>query len=126
MDGPVGLGGSCHASWRWWIITVGGLLIRLKSFNDSLFGDEISTYYIVVGHSLGRVLRLVDNQETSPPLYFIVAWATKGVAGIRPNRSDWCRWSPERRHTPHFLLGLWTVGRRAALVGATCMALPRT
>ncbi|MGH9205466.1 MAG: hypothetical protein ACRD1G_02735, partial [Acidimicrobiales bacterium] len=64
------------------VITVGGLLLRLPSFNDSLAGDEISTYFIVVGNSLGRVMRLVhSNQETTPPLYFIVAWATKGFLG---------------------------------------------
>jgi len=64
------------------VITFGGLLLRLPSFRDSLFGDEISTYFIVVGHSLGRVLVLVhSNQETTPPLYFVLAWATKGILG---------------------------------------------
>ena len=75
--------------WALWIvgaITVVGLLLRLPSFNSSLFGDEISTYFIVTGHSLGRVLQLVhSNQETSPPLYFILAWITKGL-GIRYSR----------------------------------------
>jgi hypothetical protein len=59
------------------VVTIGGLLLRLKSFHDALFGDELSTYYIVTGHSLSRVLRLVEsNQETSPPLYWILAWAS--------------------------------------------------
>ena len=68
------------ALWTIGIVTVVGLLLRLPSFNSSLFGDEISTYYIVTGDSLGRVLQLVhSNQETSPPLYFILAWIAKGL-----------------------------------------------
>ena len=97
------------------IITVGGLVLRLPSFRDSLSGDEISTYFIVSGHSLSQVLRLVEsNQETSPPLYFMVAWATKGFFG---NTAESIRLVSLVTGTSAipltFLLGLWTVGRRA-------------
>jgi 4-amino-4-deoxy-L-arabinose transferase-like glycosyltransferase len=107
------------------VITVGGLLLRLPSFNDSPFGDEISTYFIVVGHNLGRTLRLVEsNQETSPPLYFILAWATKGLLGSPVQSIRLVSLVTGTAAIPlTFLLGLWTVGRRAALVGATCVAL---
>lgn len=113
--------------WALWIvgaITVVGLLLRLPSFNSSLFGDEISTYFIVTGHSLGRVLQLVhSNQETSPPLYFILAWITKGlgnsVQSIRlPSLVAGTAAIPLT-----YLLGLRTVGRRAALIGAALVAL---
>jgi len=107
------------------IITVGGLLVRLPSFHDSLFGDEISTYFIVTGHSLPRVLRLVEsNQETSPPLYFMVAWATKGLLSSPAESIRLVSLITGTAAIPlTFLLGLWTVGRRAALVGAACVAL---
>ncbi len=107
------------------IITVGGLLLRLPSFHDSLFGDEISTYFIVTGHSLPRVLRLVEsNQETSPPLYFMLAWATKGLLSSPAESIRLVSLITGTAAIPlTFLLGLWTVGRRAALVGATCVAL---
>jgi hypothetical protein len=106
-------------------LTVGGLLLRLPSFNDSLTGDEISTFYIVNGHSLGRVLQIVySNQETTPPLFFMLAWATKGLLA---NHAESIRLVSLVCGTAAipltFLLGLWTVGRRAALVGATCVAL---
>ena len=106
-------------------LTVIGLLIRIPTFRNSLFGDEISTYYIVAGHSLSRVLRLVEsNQETSPPLYFIVAWATRGLLS---NTGESIRLVSLVAGTAAipltFLLGVWTVGRRAALVGATLMVL---
>ena len=106
-------------------VTLGGLLLRLPLFGDSMFSDELSTYYIVNGHSLGRVLQLVhSNQETSPPLYFVLAWAVKGLLG---NVAESIRLVSLVTGTAAipltFLLGLWTVGRRAALVGATCVAL---
>ena len=107
------------------IVTVGGFLVRLPSFHDSLFGDEISTYFIVTGHSLSRVLRLVEsNQEASPPLYFMVAWATKGLLSSPVESIRLVSLITGTAAIPlTFLLGLWTVGRRAALVGATCVAL---
>ena len=107
------------------LLTVGGLLLRLPSFHDSLFGDEISTYFIVTGHSLPRVLRLIEsNQETSPPLYFMLAWATKGLLGNPVESIRLLSLITGTAAIPlTFLLGLWTVGRRAALVGATCVAL---
>ena len=107
------------------LITVGGLLLRLPSFHDSLFGDEISTYFIVNGRSLSGVLRLIEsNQETSPPLYFILAWATKSLLGDPAQSIRLISLITGTAAIPlTFLLGLWTVGRRAALVGAACVAL---
>ena len=107
------------------LITLGGLLLRLPSFHDAVTGDEISTYYIVNGHSLGRVLQLVwSNQETSPPLYFVLAWAARGLLGSEAESIRLISLLTGTAAIPlTFLLGLWTVGRRAALVGATCMAL---
>ena len=107
------------------VLTVGGLLLRLPSFHDSLFADEISTYYMVTGHGLGRVLRLVEsNQETSPPLFFMLAWATKGLLNSPVESIRLVSLITGTAAIPlTFLLGLWTVGRRAALVGATFVAL---
>jgi len=106
-------------------VTLVGLLLRLPSFNSSLAGDEISTYFIVVGHSLGRVLLLVhSNLETTPPLYFVLAWATKGILASPAQSIRLVSLVTGTAAIPlTFLLGLWTVGRRAALVGAACVAL---
>jgi hypothetical protein len=106
-------------------ITLGGLLLRLPSFHDSLFADEISTYFVVVGHSLSRVLLLVhSNQEETPPLFFVLAWATKGVLGNPSQSIRIVSLLAGVAVIPlTFVLGLWTVGRRAALVGAVCVAL---
>ena len=62
-----------------------GLLLRLPSFNDSLYGDELATYFVVTDHSLGEVVDLLQGNsatgDLSPPLFFMVAWVTEGLGG---------------------------------------------
>jgi hypothetical protein len=108
------------------VVTLAGFLLRLPSFNSSLASNETSTFYIVNGHSLGRVLSLLySGQESTPPLYFVLAWLTKGWFGAG-HMAQGIRLVPLAAGTAAipltFVLGLQTVGRRAALVGATCVA----
>jgi mannosyltransferase len=106
-------------------LTLVGLLLRLPSFDDSLYGDEISTYYIVTGHSLGRVIDLLqgDSVELSPPLFFVLAWATEKLG----DASQWTRLVSLLAGTAAipltYLLGLRTVGRSAAVIGSALVAL---
>ena len=105
-------------------ITLLGLGLRLPSFNDSFYGDELSTYFVVNGFGVDDLLGLVrSQQEATPPLYFLLAWLTKGIGdpaeGIRiPSLIGGVAAIPLT-----YLLGAWTVGRRAGLVGATLIAL---
>lgn len=105
-------------------VSLAGLLLRLRSFGNSLAGDEISTFYIVNGHSLARVLDLVfSRQETTPPLFFVLAWITKGWLGSPAESIRLVSFVTGVASIPMtFVLGLWTVGRRAAVVGAVCIA----
>jgi 4-amino-4-deoxy-L-arabinose transferase-like glycosyltransferase len=108
-------------------LTLLGLAIRLANFDQSLFADEISTYFVVHDHSLGGVLhQLRDNDlssEISPPLYFVLAWLSAKL-GSGP---EWLRLPSLIAGTVSiplvYLLGARTVGRAAGLVGATVMAL---
>jgi hypothetical protein len=105
-------------------ITMVGAALRLVILNDSLFGDELSTYWIVSGRGLGEVISTVHTDaEITPPLYFALAWLT--------TRLDL---TAEMLRAPSFLagvvaiplvylLGLRTVGRAAALVGSVITAL---
>lgn len=106
-------------------ITVTGLLLRLPSFNDSLFGDELSTYFIVTGHDLGRVIDLLqgDTVDLNPPLAFVLAWASERL-GDSPQLIRLGSLLAGVATIPlTYLLGVWTVGRRAALVAAALIAL---
>ncbi|MEK6326352.1 MAG: glycosyltransferase family 39 protein [Actinomycetota bacterium] len=98
--------------------------MRLVILQDSLFADELSTYWIVSEHSLGGVISTVHTDaEITPPLYFVLAWLT--------TRLDL---TAELLRAPSFLagvgaiplvylLGLRTVGRAAAVVASAITAL---
>jgi Dolichyl-phosphate-mannose-protein mannosyltransferase len=105
-------------------LTLLGLAIRLSNFNQSLLGDELSTYWILHGHSLGDVLSSIrSNDEISPPLYFILGWLSLKV-GSGP---EWMRLPSLLAGTAAiplvYLLGMRTVSRAAGLVAAAVMAL---
>jgi mannosyltransferase len=105
-------------------LTVIGAVVRLVMLRDSLFADELSTYWIVSGRSLGGVVSTVHTDaEITPPLFFAVAWLTARIA-----------LTAEMLRLPSFiagvaaiplvyLLGVRTVGRWAGTVGAALTAL---
>jgi 4-amino-4-deoxy-L-arabinose transferase-like glycosyltransferase len=105
-------------------LTLLGLAIRLANLDQSLFGDELSTYWIVEGHSLGDVVSSVrSDDEITPPLYFILAWLSLQVdSGL-----EWMRLPSLIAGTATiplvYLLGMRTVSWAAGLVGAAVTAL---
>ena len=50
------------------LITLVGLVVRLPSFGESLFGDELSAVFIV-NRSFGEMMHLLNNHSTelNPP-----------------------------------------------------------
>ena len=98
--------------------------MRIPSFSDSLNGDELATYFVTTGHSIGRVIDIVQGpQEVTPPLYPIIAGLTQGI-GDQLNSLRWISLLAGVACIPlTYVLGVRTVGRKAALVGAGVMAL---
>ena len=100
-------------------LTVVGAVVRLLVLHDSLFADELSTYWVVSGRSFGGVISTVHTDaEITPPLFFALSWLT--------TRIDF---TPEMLRLPSYLagvatiplvyvIGARTVGRWAAAVGA--------
>jgi mannosyltransferase len=105
-------------------ITTAGLLLRVPPFGDSLFGDEVSTYFIANADSVGGVLDLVrSDQEVSPPLYFVLAWATEGLGDPAESLRVTSLIAGVAAIPLTYQLGVLTVGRRAGVVGAALVAL---
>jgi mannosyltransferase len=106
-------------------ITAVGLLLRLPSFNDSLFGDELSTYFIVTGHSVGHIIYLLQGHsvDLNPPLFFLLVWVVERFGDGAHALRLVSLLAGTAAIPLTYLLGLWTVGRRAAMVGAALMAL---
>jgi Dolichyl-phosphate-mannose-protein mannosyltransferase len=111
------------------VATVVGAVLRVLVADQSLFADELSTYWISATHGLGGVLSLmygtgpIKHAEISPPLPFLLSWLATRIAG-----------TPELLRLPSlvagiasiplvYVLGLRTVGRRAALVATGLVTL---
>lgn len=106
-------------------ITAAGLLLRSPSFGDSLFGDELSTYFIVTGHSVSHIIYLLQGHsvDLNPPLFFLLAWGVERFGDGAQMLRLVSLVAGTGAIPLTYLVGLWTVGRRAAVVGATLMAL---
>ena len=114
---------------RWVVLAVGGLTalglaLRLARYQQTVFGDELSTLYIVDGRSLPEVMSYVSGDaEITPPLYFLLAWLTTKLGS-----------APELVRLPSliagtvsipltYLVGARALSRPAGLIAAAVMAL---
>ncbi len=104
-------------------ITAAGLLLRIPSFNDSLFADEVGTYFVVTSHSLGQVIDLTRTFQLNPPLYLILAWFTEKLGDPAQTLRLVSLLAGTAAIPLTYLVGLYTVGRRAAISGAALIAL---
>ncbi len=105
-------------------LTALGAALRLSVAGQSLFADELSTYWILDTNGLGGVVSTVHTDaEITPPLFFVLSWLT--------TRIDL---TPELLRAPAllagsatiplvYLVGARTVGRGAALVAAALTTL---
>lgn len=107
------------------VVTIVGLFLRLPSVDDSLYADELSTYFIVTGHSLGHVIYLLRDHaaDLNPPLSFVLMWVTEKLSLSSAAIRLTSLLSGVVAIPLTCLLGLRTVGARAAVVGAALMAL---
>lgn len=101
-----------------------GTALRLVRFDVGLWGDELSTLYLVSGGGLDDAISNVSSDaEISPPLYFVLAWFTTQLGD-----------APELVRLPSMIAGVisiglvYLVGRRlvsvtAGVIAAAVMAL---
>jgi 4-amino-4-deoxy-L-arabinose transferase-like glycosyltransferase len=103
---------------------VAGAALRLSVAGQSMLGDELATYWIVSTNDFGGVISTVESDaEISPPLSFLLSWLAVQID-----------LTPEMLRLPSllaglatiplvYLLGLRTVGRAPALLGAAFTTL---
>lgn len=106
------------------LLTAVGVVLRLLAGRQSMFADELSTHYVVTGRGLADAISIVHTDaEITPPLYFAAAWLTTRLGD-----------TAELLRAPSliagvltiplvYLLGMRTVGRRAALVATAFTVL---
>ena len=98
--------------------------MRLPGLDDSLFGDELFTYEIATRPGFGDMLDGVTGPlEISPPLYFALAW----ICAKLGDPHVWIRVpalvAGVALVPAAYALGVRTVGRTPALIGAALLAL---
>ena len=104
-------------------LTVVGVALRIAYARGSLFGDELSTHYVVAGHGLLDAISIVHTDaEITPPLYFVAAWLTTRI-GLTPELLRLPSLVAGAAAIPLvYLLGARTAGRRAGIVAAALTA----
>jgi dolichyl-phosphate-mannose-protein mannosyltransferase len=110
-------------------LTVIGAVLRVMVAHQSVFADELSTYWISVTHSLGGVLSLlysrgrIQHAEITPPLSFIASWLTTRL-GTTPELLRLPALVAGTATIPLvYAVGLRTIGRRAGLLAAALTTL---
>ena len=100
-------------------ITLVGAALRVAEVGSNLYGDEVRAYRVVRG-SLGQLFDLLLGEqatEATPPLYFLLAWASAHLG----DSLNWIR-------LPSIVLGtatvpiVYAIGRKAGGVGAGLIA----
>lgn len=105
-------------------LTVLAFVLRALVVGQPAVYDELYLYRIVHDHGLGHVFTVVHDTESTPPLYFLLAWVSDqilsdGFLAIKlPSLLLGTATVPLV-----YLLGVRTVGRSAALLGAAIFAL---
>ena len=106
------------------VLTLAGAVLRLVVANQTLYGDELATYWVVTTHGLADVVSVVHtNAEITPPLYFVLAWFPTQISHAEeylraPSLAAGIATIPLI-----YVLGLRTVGRSAALVATALTTL---
>jgi 4-amino-4-deoxy-L-arabinose transferase-like glycosyltransferase len=101
------------------------LVVRLPWFGDALYGDEVQAFWDVSGRSLGDTVHLLagNSTELSPPLFFVLAWFSERLFGSSAESLRVVSLAAGLATIPlTYLLGRWTLGRRAGLLGAAFIA----
>jgi hypothetical protein len=102
------------------LLTLLALALRLPHIGESLVGDEMYAFAEVHDRSFTEVFeRVREGGENSPPLFFVLAWFAMKLGG---DPTELIRLPSLVLGTALvplvYVLGLRTVGRTAALIGA--------
>jgi mannosyltransferase len=113
----------------WWVafpvvaLTALAAALRLSGFGESIIGDEVLTFAVATKPRLGDLVPAIQATEDNPPLYYLLAWASSKLGDANslvrlPSLVFGVGTVPAV-----YLLGVRTVGRAGALIGAALIAL---
>jgi hypothetical protein len=65
---------------------------RLPLLHESLWLDEVASARVVTQPTLPKMLTQIRREESTPPAWYAIAWATRQVAGLSSNDVAYLRW----------------------------------
>src|SRR3954447_8627291 len=105
------------------VLTALGAAARLAAADQGLLGDELLTYFNIATHGLAGVVSYVHTDvEVTPPLYFVVSWLTTRIDLTNELARAPSLIAGIAAIPLVYVLGLLTIGKRAAVVAAALMA----
>jgi hypothetical protein len=102
-----------------------GAVLRVVAARQTLFGDELATYWDIHAHSLGGLISALHGThiEITPPLFFVLAWVTSHIGSA----FAWLRLPSLIAGTltipTVYALGARTLGRAPGLAAAALATL---
>jgi Dolichyl-phosphate-mannose-protein mannosyltransferase len=106
------------------LLTAAGVAIRVAILDQSLFADELATYWVVSTNGLGGVISTVHGDaEITPPLVFAASWLSTQIDLTKEMLRLPSLLAGVATIPTIYLLGRRTVGRPAALVAAALTTL---
>ncbi len=113
--------------WLWIVLlalSAVAFALRVRGLHQDLFADELFTFDDVYGRGVaGVVERVRDGYEDSPPLFFLLAWATAKLG----DPTIWIRVPSVVLGTALvplvYVLGTRTLGRAAGIAAAGIVAV---
>jgi hypothetical protein len=100
------------------------VVLRAVAAGQALYGDELFTYDDVVRRSFGSMLDRVRQVEDTPPLFFVVAWASAKLGGAEGLGLRLPSLLAAGATVPLLHgVGRRALGREAALLGAALFAV---
>lgn len=106
------------------LLALAGAVLRTLGTSQSLYGDEVFTYDIVVGaDGPADVVTMVHDTSITPPLHYLAAWASAqlGDPGVGVRLPSVVLGTATVVLV--YLLGRRAVGRAAGLAGAAAFAI---
>lgn len=106
------------------LLTAAGVAIRVAILDQSLFADELSTYWVVSTNGLGGVISTVHGDaEITPPLVFVASWLSTQIDLTKEMLRLPSLLAGVATIPVIYLLGRRTVAQPAALVAAALTTL---
>jgi mannosyltransferase len=108
-------------------LTLLAAVFRFATLDGQSFWSDEAITVLLTRMDIGEMLRTVGDTESTPPVYYVLAWAWANVAGDGETGLRSLSALAGTATVPvTYVAGSWLVGRRAGIVAAALVAVSPT